>query len=73
MNKSNIKMNANAVWRLLSNNQLWKQRDLQTAAGLSDRDFLLAVGWLARENRIEFGKDEFTDEDTLFLEFNVYI
>ena len=44
---------------------------LNHASGLSDRDLNAAIGWLAREDKIDFDIDE--QHDRLFLHVNVYI
>ena len=44
---------------------------LKHASGLSDRDLNAAIGWLAREDKIDFDIDE--QHDRLFLHVNVYI
>lgn len=54
MDKTSIGLNAGVVWRVLSNNTHWSYEDLKKASLLSDRDLNAAIGWLARENRIEF-------------------
>lgn len=71
MNKEQIGINAGKIWKLLSDNKRWKYEDLKRAAGLSDRDTNAAIGWLARENKIDFECDHGTD--CLFLTINVYI
>lgn len=72
MNKYQIGENAGKVWRLLaSDNRRWNYYDLKEASGLSDRDLNAAIGWLAREDKIDFDKE--CDEDCLFLSVNIYI
>lgn len=45
--------------------------DLKAATGLSDRELNAAIGWLAREDKIDFDMDQ--NHDRLFLHVNVYI
>lgn len=71
MDKNVIGVNAGIVWKLLNDNKRWSYEDLKRAAGLSDRDLNAAIGWLARENKIDFEKDCGTD--CLFLSVNVFI
>lgn len=59
------------VWKLLSDNAHWEYDKLKHASGLSDRDLNAAIGWLAREDKIDFDIDE--QHDRLFLHVNVYI
>lgn len=71
MNKNQIGTNAGIVWKLLSDNAHWEYDKLKQASGLSDRDLNAAIGWLAREDKIDFDIDE--QHDRLFLHANVYI
>lgn len=73
MDKRSIGANAGLVWRLLDNNRRWEYNELKIASGLSDHDLNAAIGWLARENKIEFKTDPETSKEYLFLNVNVYI
>lgn len=73
MDKQSIGINAGIVWRLLDNNRRWEYNELKSASGLSDRDLNAAIGWLARENKIEFKTDEGDSKEYLYLDINVYI
>lgn len=53
MNKNGIGINAGIVWRLLDNNRRLEYREIKRLSGLSDRELNMAVGWLAREDRIQ--------------------
>ena len=70
MNKYQIGTNAGIVWRILSDNAHWDYEKLKEVSGLSDRDLNAAIGWLAREDKIDFDIDE--QHDRLFLHVNVY-
>ena len=72
MDKNSIGTNAGIVWNLLSNNKHWEYEQLKAASGLSDRDLNAAIGWLAREDKIDFDM-EAGGHDKLFLHVNVYI
>ena len=54
-------MNAGNVWNALSENGSLNTKDLKKAAGLkNEKELLLALGWLLREDKIsltEEGKD----------------
>ena len=52
MDKHVIGENAGIIWRLLNNGERWEYEQLKEKSGLSDRDLNLAIGWLARENKI---------------------
>ena len=71
MNKNQIGTNAGIVWNVLKDNNHWEYNDLKAATGLSDRDLNAAIGWLAREDKIDF--DFTSNSDKLFLSVNVYI
>ena len=62
MDKNEIGLNAGKVWQLLSNND---------KSGLKDKDLGAALGWLAREDKIEFEQEE--EELYVYLCVNVYI
>ncbi len=53
MNKKLIGTNAGIIWNLLNDYQRWNISQLQEASGLSEREIYSAIGWLARENKIE--------------------
>ena len=72
MNKHQIGLNAGIVWHLLNNNERWTNCNLKEASGLSERDLDAAIGWLAREDKIDFNRLE-GDGECFFLSVNVYI
>ncbi|NLY25829.1 MAG: winged helix-turn-helix domain-containing protein [Bacteroidales bacterium] len=53
MNKKLIGTNAGIIWNLLNDYQKWNISQLQEASGLSEHEIYTAIGWLARENKIE--------------------
>ena len=59
MNKNQIGTNAGIVWKLLSDNAHWEYDKLKHASGLSDRDLNAAIGWLAREDKIDFANTKY--------------
>lgn len=71
MNKATIGYNVGILWNLLSNNLRWSYKELQKSSGLNDIDLNMAVGWLAREDKIEFEEED--ESLFLFLNVNVYI
>ena len=71
MNKYQIGVNAGIVWHLLAENRHWSYCELKRASGLSDRDLNAAIGWLAREDKIDFEQQE--EDDCLFLNVNIFI
>ncbi len=72
MDKHVIGLNAGKVWRLLSDNAKWSYDELKEASGLSDKDLSAAIGWLAREDKLEFEYGE-DDDIHVFLNINVFI
>lgn len=73
MDVQTIGKNAGIVWRLLDHNRKWEYNELKEATGLSDRDLNAAIGWLAREDKIQFETSKKDGHDYLYLELNLYI
>lgn len=71
MNKTTIGLNAGTVWGILSNNVRWTYEELKLVSGLNDVELGAALGWLAREDKIEIEKE--SEDVILFLSVNVYI
>ena len=46
--------NAGTVWRTLEKNGQLSLGKLKTQSGLSEKDLHLALGWLAKEEKITF-------------------
>ena len=72
MNKHQIGLNAGVIWHLLYDNKRWNYCELKKASGLSDRDLNAAIGWLAREDKIDFDYDQ-PDKECFFLSVNIFI
>ncbi len=70
MDKTKIGDNAGILWRLLNSREKWCFDDLLKASGLEEADFYMAVGWLAREDKIEFVHGR--NEDFYSLKFDFY-
>ena len=70
MNKSEIGTNAGIIWRLMNNNSSWTFEELQQKSGLKPEELWSALGWLAREDKIEF--DSNSAEKKVYLNFNPY-
>lgn len=73
MDAQSIGQNAGKIWRLLDHNRKWEYNELKAATGLSDRDLNAAIGWLAREDKIQFETSQVDGHDYLYLELNLYI
>jgi len=54
MEKTRIGLNAGKVWRILNEKGELSMFDLCRELGLTFEDVALAIGWLARENKISF-------------------
>ncbi|MDB9152935.1 winged helix-turn-helix domain-containing protein [Parabacteroides distasonis] len=70
MNKDTIGTNAGIIWRIMDNHMSWNYAELKEKSGLSDMDLCAAIGWLARENKIEF--DNESKDLRIYLNFNPY-
>ena len=64
-------LNAGKVWQLLSDYTRWSYGSLKRKSGLKDKELGAALGWLAREDKIEIHQEE--DELYVSLGVNVYI
>lgn len=71
MNKNTIGSNAGILWQLMNNSMSWDYEELKKESGLSDKDFWAALGWLARENKIEFDAVD-AGKEKVYLNFNPY-
>ncbi|HOV71400.1 MAG TPA: winged helix-turn-helix domain-containing protein [Dysgonamonadaceae bacterium] len=69
MNKKDIGINAGIIWNLLSDNEKWDVKKLKKASGLSEKEIYAAIGWLARENKIEFEEGEDNEYYYLIIEY----
>ncbi len=70
MDKKFIGLNAGIVWHIISDQRKWKYSELKQKSGLPDKELYAAIGWLAREDKIEIEHGE--DEDSFCLPFNMY-
>lgn len=74
MDKYSIGVNAGIIWNLLSSdNKKWEYNELKRITELSDRDLNAAIGWLAREDKIQFDMNKEGNKELLYLELNLYI
>ena len=58
MNKNEIGLNAGKVWQLLNDYTRWSYGSLKRTSGLKDKELGAALGWLAREDKIEIHQEE---------------
>ena len=86
MNVQSIGECAGIVWRLLhGDNRRGEYKELKEASGLRDRELnaaigwlaregkIQAIGWLAREGKIQFSENEENHKGCLYLELSYYI
>lgn len=71
MNKESIGTNAGIIWCIMNNHRTWNYAALKEQSGLPDMELCAAIGWLARENKIEF--DNESEEMKIYLNFNPYL
>ena len=57
MEKSKIGENAGIIWRALESKGRLSFEQLQAETGLEMMDLFAAIGWLAREDKISFNKE----------------
>ena len=65
MDKNLIGTNAGIVWRTMAGRYCWTFQELKEQIELSDAELWSAIGWLARENQIEF--DNSGEEGRIYL------
>ena len=59
MDKYIIGENAGKVWRLLNSDHLrkWEFSEIKKITGMDDAELGSAIGWLAREDKVQWGID----------------
>ena len=73
MDKATIGANAGIFWRTINaSGRPWKYEELKRETKLTDRDLNAAIGWLARENKIEFDTEMPDGEEVMHVDLNVY-
>ncbi|HIY89369.1 MAG TPA: winged helix-turn-helix domain-containing protein [Candidatus Bacteroides pullicola] len=74
MNVQNIGENAGIVWRqLASEHRKWQYDEVKAATGLADRDLNAAIGWLAREGKVEIEESKVGRKTIIYLTLCYYI
>lgn len=61
--KEKIGMNAGRLWNALNENGTKSVKELKKLLKLTDKDIYAAMGWLAREEKLNFDQKE----DDLYL------
>ncbi len=71
MNKNSIGTNAGILWHILETRQNVTYSELKNLSGWSDQELFAAIGWLAKEDKINFNRNS-SDEDTISLHINFF-
>jgi len=58
INKKSIGIHAGMVWTILNDGDKWDFEDLKRKTSLKSNELYAALGWLARENKIDFEEDQ---------------
>lgn len=58
MGKNKINHNAGKIWQTIIKNQNIKISDLKKLTQLDIKDLYLALGWLAKDNKVYFSQKE---------------
>ncbi len=58
MKKIKIGFDAGKIWQIIEESKLIKISDLKRITKMDIKDLYLALGWLARENKVQFSEDE---------------
>lgn len=64
MIKNDIEINAETIYHLLLDNCEWSIRQIEEITGYEERMIILAIGWLAKEDKIRF----FEKDETIHIE-----
>jgi hypothetical protein len=76
MNKGTIGSNAGFIWKIMDNcsnqQRYWSYDQLREATNMADAELYAAIGWLARENKVEFTTDTVTGKENVFLNVCYY-
>lgn len=68
MEKSKIGENAGIVWRTLEEKGSLSYEELQAETGLGLAEMFAAIGWLSREDKISFNKENDVTSVCLYQE-----
>ena len=73
MYKNDIRINAENIWYLLSSNGALSIREITEITNYEEELLLLALGWLARENKIQFfEKDGSLHVETIYVQSEMF-
>jgi len=66
MLKKDIGINAGTIWKYLSEKGKLSIKEIEELTNYKDSFILLALGWLSRENKVQFS----TNNDNLYVELS---
>lgn len=65
---------AGVVWQLLnSEHRKWSYSEIKKTSELSDRELNAAIGWLAREGKLNIEETQIGKRNILYVELNFFI
>lgn len=74
MDVQSIGESAGVIWRLLQGtHRKWDYDEIKRTTGLPDRMINAAIGWLAREGKLNMDDTTMGERHVLYIELNYYI
>lgn len=74
MDVQSIGKNAGVLWQLLNcEHRKWSYSEIKKTSGLSDRELNAAIGWLAREGKLNIEETQVGKRNILYVELNFFI
>ncbi|MCF2738211.1 Protein of uncharacterised function (DUF2582) [uncultured Bacteroides sp.] len=65
---------AGVIWKLLNGeHRKWSYNEIKKSTGLSDREINAAIGWLAREGKLNIEETQQGKRNILYIELNFFI
>ena len=74
MDVQSIGKNAGVLWQVLNGeHRKWSYSEIKETSGLSDRELNAAIGWLAREGKLNIEETQVGKRNILYVELNLFI
>lgn len=74
MDVQSIGKSAGVLWQLLNGeHRKWSYSEIKKTSGLSDRELNAAIGWLAREGKLNIEETQVGKRNILYVELNLFI
>lgn len=64
MLKNDIRINSNFIWQLLTEREVLTIREIQELTNFEENIIYITLGWLAKENKIQFT----LKDNTIYIE-----